>query len=111
MKKCIVAGILMTVFAAVGCAMLTSWKAIPPPGGCDQCHSVPINANWTVAYKAPILHDERDREYFQTEQYNLPPSDKPASKLEVKKVEDEKCFECHKSPSPSHKGRTGRYHH
>lgn len=111
MKKNIVVGIFAAVFVFVGCAMMTAWKAIPPPGGCDQCHSVPISANWAVAYKAPNLSDEKDREYFQTEQYNLPSKEKPASKLEVRKHQEEQCFECHRSPSSSHKGRTGKFHH
>lgn len=106
-----VIGIFAVAVAVAGCAMMTAWKAIPPPGGCDQCHSVPISANWTVAYKAPNLSDERDREYFQTEQYNVPAKEKPASKLAVRKLQEEQCFECHRSPSPSHKGRTGKFHH
>jgi hypothetical protein len=104
--------ILGSAFIGItGCAMLTSWQAIPPPGGCDQCHSVPITNNWHVAYQAPMLNDEKDRKYFQSERYNMPSADKPASKLEVRKLQDEKCFECHRSPSPSHKGRMGRFHH
>lgn len=95
----------------VGCAMFTAWKAIPPPGGCDQCHTAPISNNWTVAYKAPTLSDEKDRKYFQTEKYNLPATEKPASSLEIRKGADENCFECHRTPTPAHKGRTGRYHH
>jgi len=96
---------------SAGCTMFTAWKAIPPPGGCNQCHTKPINNNWHVAYQAPALTDEKDRKYFQSEKYNLPHVDKPASDLEVRKATDEKCFECHNTPTPSHKGRTGRYHH
>jgi hypothetical protein len=96
---------------AAGCTMFTAWKSIPPPGGCDQCHTLPINNNWQVAYKAPALTDEKDRKYFQTEQYNLPAVEKPTSALEVRKVSDEKCFDCHRTPTPAHKGRTGRFHH
>jgi len=32
--------LLILVAVAGGCAMFTSWKSIPPPGGCDQCHTV-----------------------------------------------------------------------
>ena len=39
--------------AVAGCAMFTAWKTIPPPGGCDQCHTVPISNNWQVTYQAP----------------------------------------------------------
>jgi len=98
---------------AGGCAMLMSWKAIPPSGGCDQCHTVPISTNWQVSYRTVALTDERgsDRPYFQTEKYNVPPSDRPRSSLDIRKVDELPCFECHKSPSPAHKGRVGRFHH
>lgn len=103
--------VAFSAFLTTGCAMLMSWKSIPPPGGCDQCHSVPINTNWQVAYKAPILTDERERPYFQTEGYTMPRPDKPASSLDIRKVEELPCFECHKSPTPAHKGRIGKFHH
>ncbi|HOP40322.1 MAG TPA: cytochrome C [Geobacteraceae bacterium] len=111
MKNRIFIACLIAITLSAGCAMFTSWKAIPPPGGCDQCHTLPISNNWQVAYKAPVLSDEKDRKYFQTEKYNLPAVDKPSSALEVRKVADEKCFECHRSPTPAHKGRMGRFHH
>jgi len=111
MKKLLFLACVAAPAVLIGCAMFTAWKAIPPPGGCDQCHSQPISSNWTVAYKAPILSDEKDRKYFQTEKYNLPATEKPASSLEVRKVEDENCFECHRAPTPAHKGRKGRFHH
>lgn len=91
--------------------MFNAWKAIPPPGGCDQCHTLPISSQWQVAYKAPILSDERNRDYFQTPEYNRPSGDRPLSPLETRKVEEQKCFDCHKAPNASHKGRMGRYHH
>ncbi len=96
---------------AAGCAMFTAWQTIPPPGGCDQCHALPIGNNWQATYKAPILTDERDRLSFQTEQYNMPQGPKPASSLELRKEQDEACFECHKAPNAMHKERKGRYHH
>jgi hypothetical protein len=94
-----------------GCAMLTSWKAIPPPGGCDQCHSVPISNNWQVTYKAPNLTDERNREYFQSPETTMPAGGRPASSLDLRKVEDLQCFECHRAPNQQHMERKGRYHH
>ncbi len=96
-----------------GCAMFSAWKSIPPPGGCDQCHTLPISSNWQVAYKAITLSSERNpnQPYFQTEQYTVTQTGKPASSLETQKVEELKCFECHKSPSPAHKERKGRFHH
>ena len=96
---------------STGCAMLTSWRAIPPPGGCDQCHAVPVGHNWQVTYQAATLSDERNRLYFQTDQYTMPKGSKPESSLEIRKVEDQACFECHQSPDAMHKERKGRYHH
>ena len=105
----------VTIFAGscllVGCAMLTSWKAIPPPGGCDQCHSIEITANWSINYQVAHLTDERGREYFQTAAGSMPTTTRPVSALELKKGEEQPCFDCHKAPSSSHKERRGRYHH
>jgi hypothetical protein len=111
MKKFIFFACGVAAVSLVGCAMKTAWKAIPPPGGCDQCHSVPISANWTVAYSAPTLRDEKDKLYFQTEKYSMPNTEKPKSALDMRKTTDESCFECHRAPSPSHRGRKGRFHH
>ena len=98
-------------FLLSGCAMFSAWKSIPPPGGCDQCHTAAITSDWQVAYKAPVLTDERGREYFQTEQYTMPRGDKPASPMDVRKVEELRCFECHRTPNAAHKERAGRFHH
>ena len=111
MPKILWLSCFFSVFLICGCAMFTAWQSIPPPGGCDQCHKVPISANWQLAYKAPILSDERNRDYFQTPEYNMPSIDKPASSLEVRKLEDQKCFACHKSPNEAHKAKMGHYHH
>ncbi len=94
-----------------GCTMFKSWQAIPPPGGCDQCHTVPISKNWFLAYQAPNLNDEKNRLAFQTEKYNMPSKSKPASSIEVRKLEEQKCFECHKAPDKAHRERMGRFHH
>lgn len=106
MRSCLGGALLLT-----GCAMFQAWKTIPPPGGCDQCHTVPISANWQVAYKPPILTDERGREYFQTSEYSMPKTDRPESSLELRKTQDLKCFDCHKAPNAAHKGRAGHFHH
>ncbi len=112
MAKSLMYSCIFTVFLLIcGCAMFTAWQAIPPPGGCEQCHAVPINSNWKMVYQAPILHDERNRDYFQTPEYNMPKANQPASSLELRKVDDLKCFDCHKSPDEAHKGRTGHFHH
>jgi len=102
---------LLLLPAVYGCAMFSAWKSIPPPGGCDQCHTLPISSNWQIAYKAPILSDERNRNYFQTPEYTMPQTARPESQIEQRKVEELECFECHRSPSPAHKGRKGSFHH
>jgi hypothetical protein len=94
-----------------GCAMFTSWKSIPPPGGCDQCHTTAISTNWQVTYHPATISDERGRLSFQTPEYNQPYLGGQQSPLEEKKVEETACFDCHKSPTQAHKQRKGRFHH
>jgi hypothetical protein len=104
--------VLLTVFMGLeGCAMFSAWKNIPPPGGCDQCHTVAINANWKVSYKVVTVADERGRLAFQTPEYNTVITGKQESPIESKKVEELQCFECHKAPDAAHRGRKGRFHH
>lgn len=98
------------VFTVSGCAMFTAWKSIPPPGGCDQCHTLPISTNWKVTYQVANIADERGRLNFQTPEYNQALGGKE-SPLETKKVEEKACFDCHKAPTPAHKERKGRFHH
>ena len=94
-----------------GCAMFSAWKSIPPPGGCDQCHTVAISTNWQITYQAANVADERTRLSFQTPEYNLALKGKQQSPLEEKMVEELACFDCHKSPNQSHRERKGRFHH
>ncbi|HEY3308033.1 MAG TPA: cytochrome C [Desulfuromonadaceae bacterium] len=94
-----------------GCTMLTGWKSIPPPGGCDRCHTLAISNNWQIIYQPAMVADERGRQYFQTPEYNLDLKGKQQSPLETKKVEEQACFDCHKSPSPAHRAHKGRFHH
>jgi len=70
-----------------------------------------ISNNWQVAYQPAMVVDERGRPYFQTPEYNLDLKGKQQSPLETKKVEEQACFDCHKSPSPAHRERKGRFHH
>lgn len=100
--------LLSGVIALAGCAMFTAWKAIPPPGGCDQCHTLPISANWEVAYKPVTLSDEGGRYSWHREESILPD---PESPLQQQKVTDEPCFRCHRGPNKAHTERLGRYHH
>lgn len=94
-----------------GCAMFTAWKSIPPPGGCDQCHTVAISTNWQISYQAATIADERGRQPFQTPEYNVVIPGRGTSPAETKKVEELQCFECHNSPTPAHRERKGRFHH
>jgi hypothetical protein len=105
--------LLLTVSIAFisGCTMFTAWKSIPPPGGCDQCHTMPISTNWQAMYKPATVTDERGRLSFQTPEYNTPPVGGMQSPLEEKKVEEKACFDCHKAPTQAHKDRKGRFHH
>jgi hypothetical protein len=98
-------GLLLT-----GCTMFGAWKAIPPPGGCDQCHSIPITSRWSAVYRPVTLGRDDNTEPFQTPGYTMPDG-RPTSPMETQKVEEAKCFDCHKEPSPAHRQRKGRYHH
>lgn len=101
----------LLVSVVSGCAMFTAWKSIPPPGGCDQCHTVSISTNWKATYQVANIPDERGRLAFQTPEYNQPVPGHQVSPLEAKKVEEKACFDCHKAPTPAHKQRKGRFHH
>src|SRR6056297_2938384 len=100
--------VLAGVFFLAGCAMFGSWKAIPAPGGCDQCHTQQISTNWEVAYSPVTLHDERDEYPWQRPESILPPQESP---LDQKKITEERCFRCHKGPDKAHTEYKGRYHH
>jgi hypothetical protein len=108
----VVIPVLLTVAAALGgCAMFTAWKSIPPPGGCDQCHTVSISTNWQISYQVATVADERGRQAFQTPEYNMARIGGQQNPIESKKVEELQCFECHKAPNASHRERKGRFHH
>jgi hypothetical protein len=113
MKKILLSILMLSsfLFLSQGCAMLSAWKTIPPPGGCDQCHALPISYNWQLVYKAPNLSDERDRLSFQTEQGVMTQSAKPASSLEIRKMSEQQCFDCHRLPNSKHRDRKGSFHH
>ena len=95
-----------------GCGMFRAWQAIPPPGGCDQCHTVSINANWSVAFTPAALNDESGKLSFQSQQQTMKSSEKQGvSSLDLRKSEEQKCFQCHQLPNNSHKDKAGRFHH
>jgi hypothetical protein len=106
MKKLVIVALVATT--VLGCAMFSSWKAIPPPGGCDQCHTLPISANWEAAYSPPTLSEEGGRYTWQQETSVFPPGPSP---MEEQKVTGEPCFRCHHGPNRAHTDRLGRYHH
>lgn len=100
------------LFYFTGCTMLTAWRSIPPPGGCDQCHTAAITTDWKISYQPPFLSDERNREAFQTPEYNMQATGQSKhSSLELRKTEELRCFECHKSPDTTHRTRSGKFHH
>lgn len=104
--------ILLLILALPGCSMFTAWKSIPPPGGCDQCHSKELTTNWKVAYQAAAVADERAQLAFQSPQQNTPiRKSQPSSALDLRKSEDSRCFDCHNAPTPAHKERKGKFHH
>ncbi len=103
-----VAILLVAGVTVWGCAMFRSWTAIPPPGGCDQCHTVPINNDWQLAYKPATINDETGRNAWQRPESIVPPE---VSSLEEKKVTEQRCFRCHKGPDTAHAEYKGRYHH
>lgn len=102
---------LLTSYLLTSCTMFKAWRAIPAPGGCDECHKIPISTNWQVTYKPAILSDERNRAYFQTEEYSAAPTGKPQSAVDRQKVEELTCFECHNAPNSAHKAMKGKFHH
>jgi hypothetical protein len=109
--KSLMPALVAVILALQGCTMFNAWKSIPPPGGCDQCHTVPISANWQISYQVAMVPDEQGRLAFQTPSYNLPATGEQRSPIESKKVEEQQCFECHKAPTPAHRERKGRFHH
>ncbi len=111
MKQFLPAAMLLLI-AVPGCSMFTAWKTIPPPGGCDQCHTVEIAANWAVGYRAATLSSDTGQLAFQSPQHNTPiRQDQPGSALELRKNDDPRCFSCHNAPTSAHKERTGKFHH
>ncbi|MEI6206428.1 MAG: cytochrome C [Desulfuromonadales bacterium] len=109
--KYLLLALTVLVITMSGCAMFVAWKSIPPPGGCDQCHTLAISTNWKVTYQAANVADERGRLTFQTPEYNQPVAGRQENPLETKEVEGMACFDCHRSPTPAHRERKGRFHH
>jgi len=100
-----------TLYMLSACAMFTAWRAIPPPGGCEECHKIPISANWQVTYRPADLSSDLHGASFQTPESLMPRTERPASIQEKQKVEELSCFECHNSPDAAHKSMKGKFHH
>lgn len=102
------AGALLTLNA---CTMMKAWRSIPVPGGCEECHKVPISTNWQVSIKPVGLNDERGGLSFQQPDSLMMRIDKPASSIEKQKIEGLACFDCHNAPDSQHKKMKGKFHH
>jgi hypothetical protein len=103
--------LLGAVMMLTACSMFTAWRSIPAPGGCEECHKVPISANWQVSYRPATLSDERGGLAFQQPGSVIVSTAKPGSPVEKQMVEELACFECHRSPDASHKTVKGKFHH
>jgi len=106
--KVILFTVILTAITLSGCVMFTSWTSIPPPGGCDRCHTVAINANWRATITPVQLTREDGTPPWQQEESVLPAATAPA---EQQLLSDERCFRCHREPDDSHREQSGRYHH
>jgi len=100
--------LIVAGLALGGCAMFLTAKAIPPPGGCDQCHKFEISSNWEAGLSTAMLNDELDRHNWQKPESIFPD---PESPLEQQKISEQRCFRCHRGPDEAHKTYQGRYHH
>lgn len=98
---------LLTVLLLAGCAMFSSWQKIPAPDGCSECHQVPINGDWQILYKPAELNDETGKLAWQ-QPSSLEPE---AAPQEQRKVTQQECFRCHRSPDRDHKKYKGNYRH
>jgi hypothetical protein len=83
----------------------------PAPGRLRTMPPRPISSNWAISYQAAFISDERGRNYFEIPEYNLQEQRKAKPPSGSTKFEELQCFECHKSPTPAHKERKGRFHH
>ncbi|NVO00592.1 MAG: cytochrome C [Geobacteraceae bacterium] len=101
----------LSLYFMTACTMFTAWRSIPAPGGCEECHKVPISSNWQLSFKPVTLTDERNQEAFQRPESLITQTSKPGSAVEKQKVEQLPCFDCHNAPDETHKERKGKFHH
>lgn len=107
--KAITGAAVLLVILATGCAMFGMWRSIPPPGGCDRCHTLEISTDWKASVKPVALTGEDGKPSWQRSESVIPPP--PDSPLLQQMVSDEECFRCHREPDAAHRGRRGSYHH
>ena len=100
-------GLCLLLVVLVGCALLQPhWQTIPPPGGCDQCHRLPIAANWQAVASSVEVPRAGERYPWQRPEGNRTP-DQP---LPGQQLQEQDCFRCHRSPDLAHADYHGRYH-
>lgn len=107
--KMILITVILTAVTLSGCAMFSSWTAIPPPGGCDRCHTVAISANWRATITPVQLTGEVGKPAWQRE--GSMTTGTPDSQVEQQLLSDERCFRCHNEPDDKHREQRGNYHH
>ena len=100
--------VLVFLVVLAGCAMWRAQKSITPPGGCDQCHVIPISANWQLVVKAAVLTDEATgTPPWQREESISPPKPTTSARKEIR---GQQCFACHTGADAIHSGYSGTYH-
>jgi hypothetical protein len=87
--------------------MFSSWKKIPAPQGCSECHQTSINGDWQILYKPVELNDETGKLAWQ-QPLSVEAEPVPQGQREVS---GQACFKCHRSPDSSHKKYRGSYQH
>lgn len=102
---------MLLLYTLTACTMMNAWRSIPAPGGCEECHKLPIASNWQLSYRPAMLSDERGKLSFQTPQSTVTDRDKKPTQIEIQKLEQLPCFECHNAPDDTHKERKGKFHH
>lgn len=101
------AGILLLgAGIAAGCTLAYhAGREIPPPGGCDRCHRVPIAADWQATLGSAEVPRPERRYPWQRPESGLPAATPPGEQSL-----EEACFNCHRSPDLAHADYHGRYH-
>jgi len=107
--KVILFTVVLTVTTLSGCAMFSSWTSIPPPGGCDRCHSVAISTNWRATITPVQLTREDGTPPWQQEESVR--TGVATTPVDQQLLADERCFRCHREPNETHRERRGSYHH